>query len=104
MNPSPVVNEDWFAFKAAAEAAGMSGSSTDWDDAWRFEYRRLDGLQKLAALNGIRVRRGTDDPALAALPQNYLKRRMWERKSRKQRAEDDGPHYPDWTNGRPADA
>lgn len=72
------LDEQWTDFVAAAKTVGLSGSSADWKSA-RWEWRPLDPLQKHAATEGLRVRDGTDDPALKSLPANYLKRRMWER-------------------------
>lgn len=77
--PSPISEPGWFEFRTQAERAGMSGSEPDWDEAWRFQWKRLDFTQQKAAFDGIRDRVGSDDPALKALPANYLKRRMWER-------------------------
>jgi hypothetical protein len=77
--PSPILDEDWFDFRTVAESVGVTGSSTDWDEAWRFCWRRLDFSQRTAATQGLRDRAGTDDAALKALPLNYLQRRMWER-------------------------
>lgn len=70
-------------FMEACRAAGIDGSETDWIEAG-FEWRRLDFEQKLAAVEGIRIRmrEAPDDPALTALPQNYLKKRMWQRPMR----------------------
>lgn len=80
--PADSARHDFDIFRREAEAAGMSGSGPDWDEAL-LEWRRLDFEQRLAAVAGIRARvNSRDDPALAALPGNYLARRMWERKVR----------------------
>jgi uncharacterized protein YdaU (DUF1376 family) len=69
-------------FRREAEAAGMSGSGPDWDEAL-LEWRRLDWDQRQAARVGIQARAGrADSPELASLPKNYLGRWMWERKVR----------------------
>ena len=72
------LDEQWTDFRAVANSVGLDGSSADWDSA-RWQWRPLDPLQKQAATAGLLLRQGTDDPALKALPTNYLKRRMWER-------------------------
>jgi hypothetical protein len=77
--PNPIADPGWFEFRTQCEKAGMSGSEPDWDEAWRFEWKKLDFSQQKRAFDGIRDRIGTDDPALKALPRNYLKKRMWER-------------------------
>lgn len=79
---SLLADEDKFDdFKVVATEAGMDGSTTDWGEA-RIEWRRLDWTQRLAAIDGVKARTGTDDPAITALPQNYMRKRMWERKIR----------------------
>lgn len=78
-----LADEDGFPeFREAAEAAGMSGSDVDWQEARSFEWRKLSFEQHLAATFGIRERaeKSPDDPALRALPKNYLGKRMWERR------------------------
>ena len=76
-------NGDGFMeFRQIAEDAGMSGSEPDWEKAQRFEWRGLDFEQRLSAVQGIRDRKGTGDPALDSLPQNYLADRKWQRKIR----------------------
>lgn len=57
----------------------MGGSTTDWQEA-HLEWRRLDFEQRLAAVHGIRERMAKGDAlTLKALPQNYLRKRMWQR-------------------------
>lgn len=70
-------------FVEACAAGEIGGSETDWREAW-FEWDRLDFEQQAAAVAGIqeRIRGSPDDPALKALPQNYLKKRMWQRPMR----------------------
>lgn len=74
--------DQWEEFKQAAEAAGMDGSPVDWNDARSIIWRGLDFEQRAAAIRGLVVRTGLDDPATKALPINYLQKRMWERKPR----------------------
>lgn len=78
-SPHPILDADWFEFRIAAEESGMGGSEPDWDDAFRWHWRLMDFGLRLAALQGLADRRGTDDPAIKSLPQNYLKQRKWER-------------------------
>src|SRR6185436_18685021 len=71
----------WIEFEQFAQDAGLlNGSSKDWEEAYQFEWKRLDFEQKAAALNGLKQRARTDDPASKAIPLNYLKKRMWERR------------------------
>lgn len=82
MAPHPIHDYQWAEFKATAEEAGVSGSAVDWQEAFTFEWKNLDQDQKIAAVNGLRVQRAPDDPVLKALPVNYLKKRMWDRRIR----------------------
>jgi hypothetical protein len=82
MQPSPIHDAAWFDFRITAERAGMTGSEPDWDEAWRFHWRRMDVGEQGAAHAGIVERTGTDDPVLKSLPTNYLKLKKWQRKTR----------------------
>jgi hypothetical protein len=74
--------DQFHEFRSAGESIGISGSEPDWQEARR-EWRRLDFAQKMAAVDGYRAREGlSDDPGVKALPQNYLRRRIWERQVR----------------------
>ncbi len=66
-------------FRTWSEQCGMSCSSVEWANARKFEWQPLSWEQRLAAINGLKARKGTDDPAIKSLPGNYLKLRKWER-------------------------
>ncbi len=74
--------DDFPAFLEAATACELlPASETDVQQA-RFEWRNLDPDQKRAALTGLRTRQAAgefSDPAFRPLPQNYLKKRLWQR-------------------------
>jgi hypothetical protein len=93
---NPASEIDRFAeFRQVAESLAVSGSEPDWTAA-RHEWRFLDFHQRLAAIKGYRDRDGTGDYALRARPDNYLKKRMWERAIRKdtrsEKAADEVPY------------
>lgn len=68
-------------FRAEAEKAGMDGGEEDWKIS-RASWKVLDWEQKVAAIDGLKARAGTDDPVLKSLPQNYLAGKKWQRKVR----------------------
>lgn len=67
-------------FRAMCEKAGMGASEPDWSSA-ALDWIVLDIEMQLAAMKGIvdRLRDSPEDYALRSLPQNYLKKRMWQR-------------------------
>lgn len=72
---------DFAKFQEAAIEAGLHGSESDWDQA-KYEWNRLDFEQKTLAVKGLRERKVAGeftDPAYRPLPQNYLKKRTWQR-------------------------
>lgn len=71
-------SESWFAFRTHAESCGISGSEPDWESAL-VEFDRLPITERLSAQKGLTVRKGSEDPALRSLPQNYLRKKMWQR-------------------------
>jgi hypothetical protein len=78
-----LINDGFNEFKEAAEEYGMTGSEPDWHEARSFEWRQLSIEQRQLAIRGIRDRieaNARDDPAMKSLPQNYLKRQMWDRR------------------------
>ena len=56
---------------------GLTAISSDWAQA-KFEWRVLDGHQKLAAIAAVKLA----DPAFVKLPHNFLRHHEWERPTR----------------------
>jgi len=83
-----VLLDDFGKFAEMSHAAELTASETDMDAA-RFEWNRLDFQQKIDAVRGLseRIAAGEfSDPAFRPLPQNYLKRRIWQRVVREKQA------------------
>lgn len=69
----------WNAFREAADECGLQGSEHDWAEAHGAWPR--DPELRLLAIRGLhdRAENAPDSFELKALPQNYLRKRMWER-------------------------
>lgn len=76
-----ILLDNFGPFLAAATECGLPASETDIQSA-KFEWRSLDLEQKRLAIKGLHDRLVAgefSDPAFRPLPQNYLKKRLWQR-------------------------
>lgn len=73
--------DDFENFQVAAISVGLPFSEIDIADA-KIEWKKLDFTQKLDAVNGLveRKQKGEyDDQQYRPLPQNYIRKRLWQR-------------------------
>lgn len=65
--------ESFETFRLAAEDAGcQKWSDGDWDEAYKFCWKKLSFDQRLGAVSAMRSRKHTDDACLRMLPKNFL--------------------------------
>ncbi len=86
-NPEPtqaqggIVRDNFWKFLEACHDAGIGGSAIDLKQA-QYEWARLSFEDRQAAVKGIRdrVKAGElTDPNFRPLPQNYLRKKIWQR-------------------------